>query len=50
MTKEKLIEKIMEILETDIGLHFLLSLKKDEIETLIACIRDRVDKVNQHGM
>jgi len=43
MTKEKLIEKIKEILRTDIDMEFLLELKKKELETLIACIRDRVD-------
>jgi hypothetical protein len=45
MTKEKLIEKIEELLKTDIKLKFLMGLKKEEIETLVACIRDRVDKV-----
>ncbi|MDY7035234.1 MAG: hypothetical protein SV375_03585 [Thermodesulfobacteriota bacterium] len=43
MTKEKLIEKIKEILRTDIDMEFLLELKKKDLETLIACIRDRVD-------
>ena len=43
MTKEKLVEKIKELLKTDMDLPFLLELKKEEIETLVACIRDRVD-------
>ena len=43
MTKEKLIEKIKEILKTDSDLSFLLQLKQSDVETLIACIRDRVD-------
>lgn len=43
MTKEKLVEKIKELLKTDMDLLFLLELKKEEIETLVACIRDRVD-------
>ena len=43
MTKEKLVEKIRELLKTDMELHFLLDLKKEEIETLVACIRDRID-------
>jgi len=43
MTKEKLVEKIQEILNTDIDLGFLLQLNKEEIETLIACIRDRLE-------
>ncbi len=44
MTKEKLVEKIQELLKTDIALDFLLELKKENLETLIACIRDRVDR------
>ena len=43
MTKEKLIEKIKEILKTDSDLGFLLQLKQSDVETLIACIRDRMD-------
>ena len=42
MTKEKLVEKIRELLNSDRNLNFLLGLKKEEIETLVACIRDRV--------
>jgi hypothetical protein len=43
MTKEEMIEKIKEILKTDNDFDFLLGLKKEELERLIACIRDRVD-------
>jgi len=42
MTKKELVEKIKELLKADNNLKFLLKLKKKEIETLIACIRDRV--------
>jgi len=45
MTKEKLVEKIKELLRTDRDLSFLLQLEKKEIEKLLACIRDRVDQV-----
>jgi len=45
MTKEKLVEKIKELLRTDRNLSFLLQLEKKEIEKLLACIRDRVDQV-----
>ena len=45
MTKYELIEKIKGLLKTDIDLNFLLSLKKKEIERLVACIRERVDQV-----
>jgi hypothetical protein len=44
MTKEKLLEKIRELLKTDNDLDFLLDMKKENLETLIACIRDRVDQ------
>ncbi len=47
MTKEKLVEKIKELLKMDNDLDFLLGLKKEEIERLVACIRDRVDKVGE---
>lgn len=42
MSKEKLVAKIKELLKTDADLDFLLVLEKEEIENLIACIRDRV--------
>ncbi|MBU0736079.1 MAG: hypothetical protein KJ823_03325 [Proteobacteria bacterium] len=45
MTKEELVGKITEILKTDNDLSFLLQLKEKELETLIACIRDRVDNL-----
>ncbi len=45
MTKDKLVEKIRELLKTDNNLDFLLELKKEELERLVACIRDRVDQV-----
>jgi hypothetical protein len=48
MTKEKLIEKIKELLKTDIDLNFLLILKKEELERLVACIRDRVYQTDSH--
>ena len=42
MTKNELVEKIKELLNSDKNLNFLLGLKREEIETLVACIRDRV--------
>ena len=47
MTKEELIKKIGEKLKTDLDLNFLAILKEEELETLIACIRDRVDQVGE---
>jgi len=46
MKKEKLVEKIKELLKTDNDLNFLLELKKEELEKLVACIRDRVDQTD----
>ena len=43
MTKEKLIEIIKGILATDVDLNFLRQLKETELETLVACVRERVD-------
>lgn len=43
MTKEKLIEILKGILNTDMDLGFLEKLKENEIERLVACIRERVD-------
>ena len=47
MTKEKLVDKIKELLKVDIDLGFLLALEKGSLESLIACIRDRVDHVRE---
>ena len=46
MTKEKLVEKIRKLLKTDGDLNFLLILKKEELERLVACIRDRVGQTD----
>jgi len=48
MTKEKLVAKIKELLKTDSDLDFMLELKKEELETLIASIRDRCDNFDEH--
>ena len=47
MTKEKLVEKIKKILKADNDLDFLLILKKEDLESLVAYIRDRVDQVGE---
>ncbi len=47
MTKDKLVDKIKELLKTDIDLNFLLIFKKEELERPVACIRDRVDWIIQ---
>jgi hypothetical protein len=47
MTKEQLINIIMGLLDTDLDLNFLIQLRKDDLETLVACIRDRVDQMGR---
>lgn len=44
MSKEKLIEILQRVLKTDVDLDFLLKLETKELETLVACIRDRVEQ------
>ena len=44
MAKEKLIEIILKLLNTDSDLNFLSQLKTTDLETLIACIRGQVDR------
>ncbi len=39
---EDLVDLIKRVLETDINLDFLLELKRTELETLAACIRDKI--------
>ena len=45
MTNEGLVKKIMELLNTDGDLGFLLVLKRNDLEKLVACIRRRIDQV-----
>ena len=47
MKKDKLIEIIINLLQTDANLEFLMDLKKEELETLVACIRNRVDNIDK---
>ena len=44
MNKEKLIEILKGILEVDVDLNFLSRLEENEIKTLVACVRERVDR------
>ena len=44
MKKEKLIDILKKILQTDVDLDFLSCLTDDELQTLVACIRSRVDQ------
>jgi hypothetical protein len=47
MTKEKLVRIIQGLLKTEVDLSFLLQLQKSDLETLVACIRDRVEQVGK---
>ena len=47
MTKEKLVEMVKKLLKTDAGLDFLMGLKKEDIETLVVCIRDGIDQAGK---
>ena len=47
LTKDRLIEIIRGLLQTGVDLGFLRKLDQTELETLVACIRDRVDRVSQ---
>jgi len=42
MKKGKLIEILKNLLQTDTDLNFLLQLEERDLETLVACIRDRI--------
>ena len=44
MTQEQLIVIIKRLLETDTELDFLFKLSKSELETLVAAVRNRVEK------
>jgi hypothetical protein len=44
MTKQELIETIQRVLSTDVDLGFLSQLKRQELETLLACIRAATGK------
>ncbi len=44
MTKEKLIETIKRILNTDADLSFLMQLKIPDLETLLASIRSELNR------
>ena len=44
MTKEEFIEILRKLLETDSDLDFLRKLEENEIQTLIACVRSRVEQ------
>ena len=44
LTKDRLVEIIAGLLETSVDLDFLLKMDQADLETLVACVRDRVDR------
>ena len=47
LTKYRLIEIIRALLQTNLDVGFLMKLDQAELETLVACIRERVDGVSK---
>ena len=43
MKKTELLEIIKKLLKTDVNLDFLLNLPESDLETLVVCIRERLD-------
>ena len=43
MTKKELIAILQKLLQTDTGFGFLHQLKIEDLETLVACVRSRVE-------
>jgi hypothetical protein len=44
MTKQKLIEILQKLLQTDSDLDFLDKLADEDLQTLVACIRSRIEQ------
>lgn len=47
LTKDKLVEIIAGLLESNADLGFLLKMEQTDLETLVACIRDRIDRAGK---
>ncbi|MFC1866964.1 hypothetical protein ACFL0H_02360 [Thermodesulfobacteriota bacterium] len=47
MNKEKLIDILKGILNADVDLNFLLQLNESEIKTLVASVRESVDRTGE---
>ena len=44
MNKEELVKILNGLLKTETNLDFLLELKKDDLENLVAVVRDRLEE------
>ena len=47
MENKELLEIIKKLLKTDADMDFLLELSKNDLETLVACIRERCDQLGK---
>jgi len=47
ITKEKLINIIKGLLKTDTDLRFLQELRREDLEKLVASVRDRIDRLEK---
>ena len=47
ITKEKLIHIIKGLLKTDTDLRFLQELRREDLEKLVASVRDRLDRLEK---
>ena len=45
LTKDELLGKILKLLQSDRDLNFLLSLKEDDLTTLLIALRERIENM-----
>ena len=45
LTKTELLEKILKLLQTDRDLNFLLSMREDDLTTLLVALRERIENM-----
>ncbi|MHB8090215.1 MAG: hypothetical protein ACYDH8_01200 [Syntrophales bacterium] len=46
LTKTELLEIILKLMQSDRDLNFLLSLKEDDLTTLLIALRERIENMN----
>ena len=45
LTKTELLEKLLKLLQTDRDLNFLLSMREDDLTTLLVALRERIENM-----
>ena len=45
LTKDELLGKLLKLLQSDRDLNFLLSLKEDDLTTLLIALRERIENM-----